>query len=260
MPRRIVLSGVCSSVTIAALYRFVSLPDYVSLRDPILHCCHRNSLLGTLLLAEEGINGTISGTRQGICNLLQWFNTDPRLANIEPRWTEATYQPFERLKVRLKKEIITLRAPEADPLEHAGEDVLPEAWNALIQQPDVLLLDARNRPEIDLGSFEGALDPALNSFGEFTDFVRENLDPNRHRRIAMFCTGGIRCEKASSYLLAHGFAEVYQLKGGILNYLQRIPEQDSLWRGECFVFDQRRALNHDLQPRFKDKETARENE
>jgi len=251
---------VSSSIVIAALYRFVPLPDREALREPLLSVCRDNGVLGSLLLAEEGINGTISGSAAGIDAVLDWMGQDSRLAGLAPRLTYADYQPFDRMKVRLKQEIITLRAPEADPLRQVGEDVEPEDWNALIERDDVVLIDTRNRPEVDCGTFKGAVDPDLASFSEFTTYVDENLDPGKHRKVAMFCTGGIRCEKASSYMLSRGFEAVYQLRGGILHYLQKVPREQSLWEGECFVFDQRRAVDHDLAPRFADKETARDNE
>ena len=248
-----------NTVVIAALYRFVPIDDCAQLREPLLACCKRHGLLGSLLLAPEGINGTICGSAEGLQAVLDWLGEDPRFADLNPRLTHAPYPPFDRMKVRLKREIITLNAPEADPLQQVGDHVEPEAWNALIAQPDVVVIDTRNRMEIAVGTFQGAVDPEIDSFSAFTQYVEEHLDPTVHRRVAMFCTGGIRCEKASSYMLARGFEAVYQLKGGILHYLQKVPQEDSLWEGKCYVFDQRHAVDHDLQPHFTDQETAREN-
>lgn len=248
-----------SPMTIAALYRFTPLPDFKDLREPLLAVCQEHGVLGSLLLAAEGINGTISGTAGAIDAVMQWLDADERLRGITPRLTYAAYQPFDRMKVRLKQELITLRAPEADPLQQVGHNVEPEDWNALISRPDVVLVDTRNRPEVEIGTFAGAVDPGLDSFSAFTDFVDNNLDPEQHPHVAMFCTGGIRCEKASSYMLSRGFKAVYQLRGGILHYLQQVPREQSMWQGECFVFDQRRSVDHDLQPFYTDQETAREN-
>jgi UPF0176 protein len=249
---------VSAPVTIAAMYRFVPLPDHAELREPLLAVCRERGIFGSILLAAEGINGTISGPAEGVQAVLDWLGQDPRFAGLDPRLTYADYAPFDRMKVRLKAEIITLRDASADPLQQVGADVEPEDWNALIERPDVLLIDTRNREEVALGSFAGAIDPQLGSFSEFTAYAEANLDPDKHRAVAMFCTGGIRCEKASSYLLARGFSAVYQLRGGILHYLQQVPEEQSLWEGECFVFDQRRSLDHDLAPHFSDKDTARD--
>jgi len=212
--------------------------------------CARLCLKGTLLLAPEGINGTVAGTEQAIDALIAELRSGPlfggRLDNLELKFSTAAEMPFRRMKVRLKKEIVTFGDRRADPTRIVGIYVEPGDWNALLDRPDVLLIDTRNHFEVARGSFAGAIDPKTSRFGEFRDFVDRALDPARHTRIAMFCTGGIRCEKASSYLLSRGFPEVYHLKGGILKYLEDIPAEQSRWRGECFVFDGREALGHGL--------------
>jgi len=206
-----------------------------------------------VLLAHEGINGTIAGAGQAIDGLIAELRHGPlfggRLDNLELKFSEAAQMPFQRLKVRLKKEIVTLGDSTVDPTRQVGTYVDATDWNELIASPDIMLLDTRNAFEVALGTFEGAVDPKIASFGQFKQFATQQLDPTRHRRIAMFCTGGIRCEKASAYLLAQGFAEVYHLKGGILKYLEETPQQASRWRGDCFVFDERVALGHDLRER-----------
>ena len=235
---------------VAALYQFAPLPDFRELREPLRGLCARLSIRGTILLAQEGINGTVAGTAEAIDALVTELQTGPlfggRLDNLELKFSKASAMPFARLKVRLKKEIVTLGDPATDPTRAVGVYVEPKDWNDLIAAPDTLVIDTRNQFEVAMGTFEGAIDPQLASFGEFKDFVTRQLDPEKHRKIAMFCTGGIRCEKASAYLLSRGFAEVYHLKGGILKYLEGIPESESRWRGECFVFDDRIALGHGL--------------
>ncbi|MGB3448163.1 MAG: rhodanese-related sulfurtransferase [Xanthobacteraceae bacterium] len=235
---------------VAALYQFVALPDFRDLREPLRELCAARALKGTILLAAEGINGTIAGETAALHDLIGELQRGPlfggRLDNLELKFSTASAIPFQRLKIRLKKEIVTLGDPATDPTKQIGTYVDPAAWNALIAGPDVVLLDTRNRFEVAMGTFAGAVDPEIDSFGQFKDFVAQKLDPARDRKIAMFCTGGIRCEKASSYLLAHGFTEVYHLKGGILKYLEATPQADSRWRGECFVFDERVALGHGL--------------
>ena len=238
---------------VAAFYQFAALPDFRELRAPLRAICADLELKGSVLLAEEGINGTLAGSREAIEALVTELKTGTlfagRLDNLELKFSQASAMPFQRLKVRLKKEIVTLGATGLDPARQAGIYVEPADWNALIATPDTLLLDTRNAFEVAMGTFEGALDPGIDSFGQFRDFVARHLDPARHRKVAMFCTGGIRCEKASAYLLARGFPEVYHLKGGILGYLEGVPEAQSRWRGECFVFDDRVALGHGLQQR-----------
>jgi UPF0176 protein len=235
---------------VAALYQFAPLPDFRELREPLRALCAGLSLKGTILLAEEGINGTVAGASEAIDALVAELRTGllffGRLDNLELKFSHASVIPFARLKVRLKKEIVTLGDPTTDPTRAVGVYVEPKDWNDLIAAPDTLLVDTRNAFEVAMGTFAGAIDPQLARFGEFRDFVTQKLDPDRHRRIAMFCTGGIRCEKASSYLLSRGFKEVYHLKGGILKYLEGIPESESRWQGECFVFDDRIALDHGL--------------
>ncbi|CCE03417.1 rhodanese-related sulfurtransferase [Bradyrhizobium sp. STM 3809] len=237
-------------LTVAAFYQFVALPDFRDLRAPLQDFCATCGIKGSILLAEEGINGTVAGTDAAIAALVQEFRRGAsfagRLDNLELKFSQAAAMPFQRLKVRLKREIVTLGDPLADPTRQVGTYVGPADWNALIAAPDTLVLDTRNAFEVAMGTFEGAVDPGLRSFGEFKDFASRALDPARHKRIAMFCTGGIRCEKASALLLARGFSEVYHLKGGILKYLEDIPEAESRWRGGCFVFDERVALGHGL--------------
>jgi UPF0176 protein len=203
---------------------------------------------GTLLLAEEGINGTISGSRNAIDGFLGELKSDPRFADIDHKESYCDEEPFYRSKVKLKKEIVTIGVEGVDPNKQTGTYVNPADWNALIADPEVLLIDARNDYEVALGTFAGAADPKTSSFGEFPKFVGDNLDPARHRKVAMFCTGGIRCEKASSYMKSRGFREVYHLKGGILKYLEEVPKEQSMWRGECFVFDHRVAVGQGLVP------------
>lgn len=233
-------------IVVAALYKFVGLPDYVELRQPLLDTLLANDIRGTLLLAEEGINGTVSGTRQGIDRLLAWLRNDPRLADVDHKESYCDEQPFYRTKVKLKKEIVTLGVPGVDPNRRVGTYVEPRDWNALIDDPEVLVIDTRNDYEVAIGSFEGAVDPKTRSFREFPDYIKAHFDPTRHKKVAMFCTGGIRCEKASSYMLGEGFEEVFHLKGGILKYLEQVPQGESRWRGDCFVFDNRVTVRHDL--------------
>ncbi|GLH80249.1 UPF0176 protein [Bradyrhizobium sp. SSBR45G] len=237
-------------LTVAAFYQFVALPDFRDLRAPLKTFCAERGIKGSILLAEEGINGTVAGSEQAIAALVDAFRLGTlfagRLDNLELKFSQAAAMPFQRLKVRLKREIVTLGDAAADPTRQVGTYVSPADWNALMSAPDTLVLDTRNAFEVAMGTFEGAVDPGLRSFGQFKDFAARALDPARHKRIAMFCTGGIRCEKASALLLARGFSEVYHLKGGILRYLEEVPEADSRWRGGCFVFDERVALGHGL--------------
>jgi UPF0176 protein len=238
---------------VAAFYQFASLPDFRELREPLRAICAGLALKGSVLLACEGINGTLAGSTEAIVTLVDKLKQGPlfggRLDRLELKFSEAAAMPFARLKVRLKKEIVTLGDTEADPTRQVGVYVEPSEWNALLDVPDTLVLDTRNAFEVAMGTFDGALDPRIATFGQFKDFAARHLDPTRHRRIAMFCTGGIRCEKASAHLLARGFTEVYHLKGGILKYLEDVSEAESRWRGECFVFDERVALGHGLRER-----------
>ena len=240
---------------VAAFYQFAALPDFRELREPLRAFCAGLALKGSVLLAREGINGTIAGPADAIDALAHELAHGDmfggRLDSLELKFSTAEAMPFGRLKVRLKKEIVTLGDEAADPTRQVGIYIDAADWNALIAAPDTLVLDTRNAFEVAMGTFEGAVDPGIRSFGQFKDFASQQLDPAKHRRIAMFCTGGIRCEKASAHLLARGFAEVYHLKGGILKYLEAVPEAQSRWRGECFVFDERVALGHGLRERDK---------
>lgn len=235
---------------VAALYQFVSLPDFRELKEPLHRLCQDLGIRGTLLLAHEGINGTVAGRDEAIDALMAELQSGllfaGRLDNLELKYSIATEMPFKRMKVRLKKEIVTLGDPQTDPLRRVGTYVSPDEWNRLMDEPGIVLLDTRNDFEVGMGTFAGAVDPRIARFSEFKDFVRDELDPARHKRVAMFCTGGIRCEKASSYMLAQGFEEVFHLKGGILKYLEDVPQTESRWNGECFVFDERIALGHGL--------------
>jgi UPF0176 protein len=235
-------------LVVAAVYKFVKLADCAAMREPLLAHCDALGITGTLLLAEEGINGTIAGTQSGIDRILAYLRSDPRLADLEHKESAADQPPFYRMKVKLKKEIVTMGVLGIDPTELAGQYVKPEDWNALISDPDVLLVDTRNDYEVEVGTFKGAVDPRITTFREFPEYVKNNFDPEKQPRVAMFCTGGIRCEKASAYMLQQGFPEVYHLKGGILKYLENVPKEQSLWQGECFVFDQRVAVGQGLAP------------
>jgi UPF0176 protein len=235
---------------VAAFYQFAALPDFRRSREPLRAACAELGLKGSVLLAHEGINGTLAGAPDAIDSVVGELRDGAlfggRLDNLELKFSTAAAIPFQRLKIRLKKEIVTLGDACADPTRQVGVYVDPADWNALIATPDTLVIDTRNAFEVAMGTFEGALDPGIRSFGQFKDFAADHLDPATHRRIAMFCTGGIRCEKASAYLLARGFPQVYHLKGGILKYIEGVPETESRWRGECFVFDERVALGHGL--------------
>lgn len=232
---------------VSTFYKFVRLPDYAEKREPLLAYCLAQGIRGTILLAEEGINGTIAGSRSTIDQVLDFLRSDPRLADLETKESYTDSQVFDRMKVKLKKEIVTLGIPSVDPMETVGTYVKPENWNAVISDPEVIVIDVRNQFEVKVGTFEGAIDPQTASFRQFPEYVRSQLDPARHKKIAMFCTGGIRCEKASSYLLSQGFEQVYHLQGGILKYLEQVPPEESLWRGECFVFDQRVTVTEGIE-------------
>ena len=233
-----------------AFYQFVSLENIDQLQTFILKFCKKNNIKGTILLAAEGINGTISGKKNNIHEFLEFIKTDPFLndsfKNLEHKESWASKNPFYRMKVRLKKEIVTLGIDGVSPAKKVGQYVNPEDWNALIEDPDTIVIDTRNNYEVDIGSFKNSINPQTESFREFPTFVEKNLKDNKQKKVAMFCTGGIRCEKATSLMLKKGFEDVYHLKGGILKYLENIPKEKSLWRGECFVFDQRVAVTHGL--------------
>ena len=232
---------------VAALYKFASLLDYAGLRAPLQDMCDLLEVKGTILLASEGINGTVAGTDAAIADLLSFLRADPRLADLEHKESRAEDLPFYRMKVRLKKEIVTMGVEGVDPNEVVGTYVDPDEWNALISDPDVVLIDTRNDYEVEIGTFKGALNPDTQSFREFPKWVEENRDSKLKKpKVAMFCTGGIRCEKASSFMKSEGFDEVYHLRGGILKYLETQPKDESLWEGDCFVFDQRVAVKHGL--------------
>lgn len=234
-------------VLIATFYKFVSLSDLREKRALLLSLCQQEQLCGTILLSEEGINGTIAGEPERVKAVFSWLRRDERLADLAYREAQSDRLPFQRMKVKLKPEIVTLGQPQIKPEEKTGTYVEPEAWNQLISDPDVLIIDTRNDFEVKIGSFRGAVNPQTRSFREFPNYVQQ-LDPLRQRRVAMFCTGGIRCEKASAYLLSQGFESVYHLKGGILSYLEKISDGQSLWEGECFVFDERVAVQPGLKP------------
>lgn len=233
-------------IVVAALYKFVRLEDYQDIKPRLEAVCQNADIKGTLLLAREGINGTVAGTRAGIDQLNAFFSQDARFSDLEYKESSAKTMPFHRMKVRLKKEIVTIGISSVDPTEQVGTYLDSEEWNALLQDPEVLLLDTRNDYEVQIGTFKGAINPKTETFREFPDYVQQHFDPQKHKKVAMFCTGGIRCEKASSYMLQAGFENVYHLKGGILKYLENTPQEKSLWEGECFVFDERVAIGHGL--------------
>ena len=235
-------------VTVAAFYRFAALDDYRSMRGPLQQRCADLGLSGTILLAAEGINGTVAGSAAAVDRLMARLRSDPRLADMSCKRSEAPETPFYRMKVRLKKEIVSLGVAGVDPAREVGEYVAPEHWNALISRPEVRVIDARNEYEYHLGSFAGAEDPGTRSFREFPEWLEAQLDPEWDVHVAMYCTGGIRCEKATALLKQRGFRHVYHLEGGILHYLEKVPPKDSLWQGECFVFDNRVTVDHQLQP------------
>lgn len=239
------MTNPCETV-VCALYKFVQLDNFESLRQPLLDCMMSAEVKGTLLLAQEGINGTIAGNRKGIDTVLHFLQQQPALDQIVTKESYDSEMPFYRTKVKLKKEIVTMGVENIDPNRVVGTYVKPSDWNDLISDPDVLVVDTRNDYEVGIGSFKGAVDPKTKTFREFPQFVEDNLDPQSHKKVAMFCTGGIRCEKSTAYLKEQGFDEVYHLEGGILKYLEEVPKQDSLWQGECFVFDNRVTVDHDL--------------
>ena len=235
------------STQVAALYRFVRLEDFEDLRAPLLAFCEARGIRGTLLLAEEGINGTIAGTQQAISEVLAYLRSDNRLADLDCKFSYNTDRPFLRMKVKLKKEIVTMGRPGIDPNQCVGRYASPEQWNALVDDPECLVIDTRNDYEVEIGTFQGAINPNTTSFREFPEWVEKNLDPSKHKKVAMFCTGGIRCEKSTSLLVSMGFEDVWHLQGGILNYLEKTPVEQTRWDGECFVFDSRVSVDHDLE-------------
>lgn len=229
------------------MYKFVRLENFEQLQQPLLDVMKENDVCGTLLLAYEGINGTIAGPQQGIDNILSFLAEDDRLNNVCYKVSFNSENPFQRTKVKLKQEIVTMGVEGIDPNQVVGTYVKPQDWNALISDPDVILVDTRNDYEVEIGSFENALNPNTKTFREFPEYVKHNLDKTKHKKVAMYCTGGIRCEKSTAYLKEQGFDEVYHLEGGILKYLEEVPATQSMWQGECFVFDSRVAVNHDLE-------------
>lgn len=229
------------------MYRFVDLPNYKEIREPLLSEMLRLDVKGTLLIASEGINGTVSGTNESIASLLDWLRQVPGFEDIDHKLSFDDEQPFYRTKVKLKKEIVTMGVEGIDPKRVVGTYVKPKDWNALISDPDVVLIDTRNDYEYEIGTFDGAINPVTDTFREFPAYVEEHLDPGKNKKVAMFCTGGIRCEKSTAFLKEKGFDEVYHLEGGILKYLEDVPKEETMWQGDCFVFDNRVAVDHDLQ-------------
>ncbi len=234
-----------------AMYHFVSLPHFKTLREPLLKFCTSHEIKGTLLLADEGINGTVAGSEKSILELLHYLKTDSlfegNFKGLGHKESWSDKHPFYRMKVKLKKEIVTLGVPGVSPTKMVGKYVKPKDWNAIISDPEVVLIDTRNDYEYAIGTFKNAVNPKTNTFREFPEYVKTHFDPKKHKKVAMFCTGGIRCEKASSYMMSEGFDEVYHLEGGILKYLEEVNQEESLWQGECFVFDQRVAIKHGLE-------------
>lgn len=231
---------------IAALYLFTPIADPAELKQKFLQELSPLQLCGTLLIAPEGINGTLAGSELAIKELLISLNNNTGLSQKDVKFSHSEEKPFNRFKIRLKREIVTFNQPHVNPNLRVGTYIEPDQWNTLIEDPDVTVIDTRNRYETLIGTFKNAIDPKIDSFTEFSDYVRENLDPKKHKKIAMFCTGGIRCEKASSFMLAEGFESVFHLKGGILKYLEEIPKEQSRWQGDCYVFDRRMAVGHGL--------------
>ncbi|GHE92931.1 oxygen-dependent tRNA uridine(34) hydroxylase TrhO [Thalassotalea profundi] len=236
-----------NQVTVCALYKFVRLDNFQKIKEPLLKHMLENEVKGTLLIANEGINGTIAGSAKGIESVLNYLQQDSRLNEISCKYSYHKDNPFQRTKVKLKKEIVTMGVEGIDPNQVVGTYVKPSEWNALISDPEVLLVDTRNDYEIEIGTFKNAINPNTESFREFPEYVKNNLDKTQHKKVAMYCTGGIRCEKSTAYLKEQGFEEVYHLEGGILKYLEEVPESETLWQGECFVFDGRVAVNHNLE-------------
>ena len=241
--------GADSGYVVAALYKFVDLPDHAGWQPVLQALCEAHAVRGTMLLANEGINGTICAPATGMAAVLDWIESEPRLEGLSLKFSATPEQAFLRMKVRLKREIVTMGRPEINPAQATGTYVEPQDWNRLVDDPDVMVIDTRNGYETAIGTFNGAVDPQTDSFREFPEWAAQlAADPDRPTKLAMFCTGGIRCEKASALMQDMGFEEVFHLKGGILKYLEEVPAEDSRWQGECFVFDGRVAVNHALQP------------
>jgi UPF0176 protein len=238
-------------ITIAAFYHFADFADYKEWREPLREVCVKASLLGTILIAAEGINSTIAGPAEGIATLLNYIKSDPRFTKMQHKESYAPTNPFKRVKVRLKKEIVTIGV-KVDAVNDVGTYVKPQDWNKLIMDPEVIVVDTRNDYEVEAGTFRGSLDPKTTSFGQFPAYAEHELSAYKDKKIAMFCTGGIRCEKATALLRQKGFKQVYHLEGGILKYLELIPADQSLFSGECFVFDERRGVDHGLRPKKRD--------
>ncbi|MFC3751605.1 rhodanese-related sulfurtransferase [Aquamicrobium ahrensii] len=236
-----------ASFHVAALYRFCRLERFEELRAPLAAFCCGRGIKGTLLLAREGVNGTVAGTAAAISELVDYLDSQPELAGLDVKYSQAAEMPFHRMKVRLKREIVTMGVDGVDPLESVGAYVAPDEWNELISDPDTIVIDTRNDYEVALGTFKGAVDPRTATFREFPEWVEEHKGDLENRKIAMFCTGGIRCEKATAFVKSLGFDEVFHLKGGILKYLEEVPARESLWEGECFVFDERVSVTHGLE-------------
>lgn len=233
-------------IVVAALYRFTALPQWRALREPLASLCSSRGIKGTLLLAHEGINGTVAGSAGAIEELISHLEAIPELAGLELKYSAASQMPFHRMKVRLKREIVTMGVDDLDPVANAGTYVDPADWNALVSDPETVVIDTRNHYETALGTFRGAVEPGTAAFSEFPQWAQAHRDELQGRKVAMFCTGGIRCEKATAYIRSLGLDEVYHLKGGILQYLEDVPEAESLWQGECFVFDERVSVTHGL--------------
>ena len=231
---------------VAALYRFARLGRFAELRAPLAAFCCGRGIKGTLLLAPEGINGTVAGSREAIGELVAFLGAMPEFTGLDVKYSHAETMPFHRMKVRLKKEIVTMGVEDIDPTSDAGAYVEPRDWNALISDPDTIVVDTRNDYEVTLGTFKGAVDPGTTSFRDFPSWAADHLDELKDRKVAMFCTGGIRCEKATAYMKSLGVADVFHLRGGILRYLEEVPSGQSLWEGECFVFDERVSVGHGL--------------
>ena len=233
-------------ITVCALYKFVTLDDFEQMQKPVRDKLNELDIRGTLLLANEGINGTISGSNKSIHAFIEWIRDDSRLKDLDYKLSFHDNQPFNRIKVKLKKEIVTMGIDGIDPNKVVGTYVSPNDWNEIISDPETILIDTRNEYEYGIGTFKNAINPHTETFREFPEYIEKHLDPSKNKKVAMFCTGGIRCEKASAYMKEQGFEEVYHLKGGILKYLEEVDTKDTLWDGECFVFDDRVAVNHDL--------------